>query len=721
MRYGREFFAVALFGVAAIAAGHAAAGAAPSRVAIAGWPAPPTLPPQRPVTDVYGTTRVVDRYRYFENMQLPAVQDFFRRENAYARAVLAKLEPGRSTLLASIAALDNAGPTVIDVQRVGDQYFYEKRAPRENTLKLYVRHVGQNDERLLVDPDKLVTAAGKHYTIEYFSPSFDGTYVGYGVSEGGSENATLHVVETATGTILPDSIDRAKYVGVTGWRPDGKSFYYMRFPKLTPGESPERLRTSPRRLPARTRTRSRPRPAVFGFGVDPSLPFAPTDFAVVATTPNSTYALGIVAHGVQNEQTIYAAPLESVTGAHVAWKKVADVADDVTGEDLEGSTLYLLTHKDAPTYKIVATNLDCVPTSLTRKRSYLGCGDHRSAFGRKRRPVRACETRRFRHDPARGVWAGLCARAPRRRQSPCPSKVPSARWRPTRASRARRSISFHGRRPNATTTSMSSGTVSDTGLRPPSTIDTSAYTSQEALATSKDGTQVPISLVYRKGLVRDGTHPAYLEGYGSYGITIEPYFLGTRFAWLQQGGVWAVCHPRGGGWFGEDWHRAGMIATKQHTIDDFIACGRYLVAQKYTSPQHLAGEGTSAGGITIGRSITEAPACSLPPSTLSASATPCAPSFRRTGRRTCPSSAACSVPADVAPLLNMDAYLHVVDGTKYPAVMLNTGINDPRVSPWELAKFAARLQSASTSGRPILLTRGLRCRARFPRHVAQSS
>jgi len=698
MRYGRAFFALALAGVTCAACVTIARGAP----ALPGWPAPPALPPPRPVTDVYGGTKVVDRYRYFENLNDPAVQALFRRQNAYARAVLAKLEPGRGNVLARIAALDNAGPTVTGVQRFGDRYFYEKRAPHENTLRLYVRTVGQNDERVLVDPDKLVTKASQHYTIEYFSPSFDGAYVGYGVSEGGSENATLHVVETANGTILPDTIDRAKYVGVTGWRPDGKSFYYMRFPKLAPGESPNDSELRPVAYLHTLGSDPDKDPAVFGFGVDPSLTFAPTDFAIVGTAPNSPYALGVVAHGVQNEQTIYVAPLDSVTSGRVPWKKVADVADDVTGADVEGSTVYLLTHKDAPTYKIVASNLAApdiahaqtvVPESASVIEALSGAKDglyvraRRGGFGEIRRvaygpdfsPGAQTTTVTL---PVQGA-IGTLATDPR---------VPGATFDLVSWTTAQRYFDV-----------AANGTVTDTGLRPPSTIDTSSYTSEEALATSPDGTKVPISIVYRKSLARDGTHPAYLEGYGSYGITIEPYFLGTRFAWLDRGGVWAVCHPRGGGWFGEDWHRAGRIATKQHTIDDFIACGRYLVAQKYTSSQHLAGEGTSAGGITIGRSITEAPGLFAAALDVVGVSDAVRSEFSPNGPPNVPEFGSVKVPADVAPLLNMDAYLHVVDGTKYPAVMLNTGINDPRVSPWELAKFAARLQSASTSGRPVLL------------------
>ena len=246
--------------------------------------------------------------------------------------------------------------------------------------------------------------------------------------------------------------------------------------------------------------------------------------------------------------------------------------------------------------------------------------------------------------------------------------------------------------------------MTDTHLKELANVDMSPYTSSEVLARSADGTMVPLSVIYRKGIALDGSHPAYLEGYGAYGIEINPSFSATRVAWLERGGVFAVCHPRGGGWYGEAWHQAGMIATKPHTWQDFIACGKWLIAHKYTSSAHLAGEGTSAGGITIGRAITTQPhlfAAAL--DVVGASNALRIGIHRRTGRRISPSSAPSTNEVGFKALYAMDAYEHVVPGTAYPAVMLVTGYNDPRVASWELAKFTARLQKATTSGRPILL------------------
>ncbi|MFY9860672.1 MAG: prolyl oligopeptidase family serine peptidase, partial [Candidatus Cybelea sp.] len=247
------------------------------------------------------------------------------------------------------------------------------------------------------------------------------------------------------------------------------------------------------------------------------------------------------------------------------------------------------------------------------------------------------------------------------------------------------------------------GSVADTHLKALANVDMSDYTSSEVQARSADGTMVPLSIVYRKGLPLNGTHPAYLEGYGSYGITLEPAFSATRVAWMERGGVFAVCHVRGGGWYGEAWHRAGMISTKPHTWQDFIACGRWLIAHKYTRSAHLAGEGTSAGGITIGRAITAEPHLFAAALDVVGESNAMRGEFTPNGPPNIPEFGTVKNETGFRALYAMDAYEHVVPGTAYPAVMLITGYNDPRVSSWELAKFTARLAASTSSGRPILL------------------
>ena len=688
----RSFFAPLAVAAVVLAGGVAARGAI-------AFPTPPPVPSASPVTENFYGTAVTDPYRYFEDMKNPQTIAYFKDQNAYARAVLAKLGAPRQQLFDRIKQLDNAGVSVSSVTRDGPNYFYEKLKPGENSEKLYMRGP-DGQERVLVDPDKLASA-GKHYTINYFLPSLDGKYVAYGISEGGSEASVIRVVDTATGEVLPDAIDRAYFVGVTSWLPDNKSFYYVRFPALKPGEPETDKETRAVNYLHVLGSDPDKDVAVFGYGVDPKITFAPTDFPIVAYSPASQHTLGIVAHGVQNEVTIYSTASSALASGNAAWTRVATDDDDVTGYDVKGSTIYLQTHKDAPTFKVVATSLDA-PDFATAKtvipaskevvlqisvaadglyvRSRLG------GFGRIVKVALAADG-----TPGAAAKIALPYHGALDLMSTDP-RVPGAVFGLTGWTH---SLLFYA--VNA------AGQIADTKLKPLSPISSAAYTSSEVEARSADGTMVPLSLVYRKGIKRDGSHPVDLEGYGAYGITEDPYFSTTRVAWMERGGIYAVCHSRGGGWYGDAWHTAGMIATKNHTWEDFIACGQWLVDHKYTSKAHLGGEGTSAGGISIGRAITTRPDLFAAALDVVGASNALRSEFTPNGPPNVPEFGSVKTEAGFRALYAMDAYQHVVDGTAYPGVMLVTGYNDPRVSSWELAKFAARLQQASSSGRPILL------------------
>ena len=265
------------------------------------------------------------------------------------------------------------------------------------------------------------------------------------------------------------------------------------------------------------------------------------------------------------------------------------------------------------------------------------------------------------------------------------------------------------------------GKLVDTGIRTPPKIDTSPYTSLEVKAPSEDGTLVPLSIVMRRDAKLDGTNPVYIEAYGSYGIDIDPYFLGSRFSWLDAGGIWAVAHVRGGGQLGE----AGISPQakgRQRCIHR--GRGRRGALPDPTQvhvPEHLAIEGTSAGGIMVGGAITQHPE-------LFAAALDVVGWTDGLRSEAAEPNGAGNVPEFGSPktqqgfddLYKMDAYQHVVDGTKYPAVMAVTGINDPRVAPWQPAKFVARLRRRPRAGGPSycawITTRGTDSRRRLARN-----
>ncbi|HEY7112453.1 MAG TPA: prolyl oligopeptidase family serine peptidase [Thermoanaerobaculia bacterium] len=657
---------------------------------------PPPVAPVREVTDTYFGQAVVDPYRWMENTKDPEVAAWMKAQNDYTRAVLDRI-PGRKELLARIQALDNAGVTVGQVQRAGALFFYFKVEPGSDNRKLYVRDGLKGQERLLVDPEKL-GGDGKHWSIDYFTPSLDGTHVAYGVSEGGSENSVLHVLESATGKVLADSIDRAQ-VGVVSWQNDGRSFLYNRLQKLTPNGPPtDKYRKSRVSLHVLGKDPEKDAP-VFGMGISKGVKISEDDIPIVITTPASPWAFGLVVHGVQNEGTVYAAPITTLAApAEMPWHLVADVKDAVTNFDARGESIYLLSHKDASRFKVIETQI--AHPDIARAKVLVPPGEAVITS------VGVAQDALYVRDLDGGL--GRVRRVPFEGGAPQPVALPSdgsaqSLVTDPRFAGALVSLTSWTKSPLWLLWDPKAGQATDTGIEPPSPVDFSGIESEEVKARSADGTMVPLSIIHKKGLVRDGSNPTWLTGYGAYGISFEPAFLPTRLAWYEHGGVLAVSHVRGGGEYGEDWHLAGKKLTKQHTIDDFLACAQYLIDQKYTSPSRLSGEGTSAGGITIGGAITQRPDLFGAALIRVGDSDTLRSELMESGPANIPEFGTVKDPDGFKALYAMAAYHHVKPGTAYPAVLLTTGANDPRVAPWQAAKMAARLQAATTSGKPILL------------------
>jgi prolyl oligopeptidase len=652
--------------------------------------------PVREVTEEYFGTKVSDPYRWLEDTKNADVVSWMKAQNDYTRSVLASI-PGRDELLARIKALDNAGTVVAGLQVWGGRYFYYKTEPGFDNRKLYVRDSVGAPERLLVDPEKLTTSEGKHFSIDYFQPSLDGRYVVYGISPGGSEESVMHVVESATGKALSDVIDRAQF-GSPSWLPDG-SFLYTRTQKLAAEAPPtaryQKLRCYHHVLGADPETEE----AVFGYGVSDKMKVTDDDFSLVAFSPGAPkYLIGLVIHGVKREFDLYVTGITQGPSAKTAWEKVADQSDEVTGFDVHGDSLFLISHKGASRFKVLSTSLESpdlaraatvVPASqvvvvnISVASDALYVQDLDGGIGRLRR----MDYNGGAVEPVRLPFDGA---------------IQSLVTNPTQAG-AWLELTSWTKSPLWYALDAGSGKFTDTGLVEKSPVDYSGVESEEVKAKSADGTIVPLSIVHPRGMKRDGSHPTWLEGYGAYGITIDPAFRPTLLAFFERGGVFAVAHVRGGGEYGEDWHVGGQKLTKQHTIDDMLAGAEYLIEHNYTSVAHLAGEGTSAGGITIGGAITQRPDLFGAALIRVGDSDSMRSELMESGPANIPEFGTVKEADGFKALYAMDAYQHVKAGTAYPAVLLTTGANDPRVAPWQACKMAARLQASTSSGKPILL------------------
>src|SRR5882762_11614527 len=300
----------------------------------------------KPVTEEYFGTRVTDPYRYMENMKDPEVQKWFKGQDDYTRAVLARI-PGRPGLLKRITELDQSAPfRVFDVQRLqGEKYFYQKRMANEDIAKLYGREGLEGKEKLLVDPDKFVKEAGTHYSLDYYLPSLDGHYVAYGISPSGSEDAVIHILDVTTGRESSETIDRSWYGGIS-WMPDNRSFTHIRFPELKPGMDPAERRLKSRVWLHRVGTDAGKDMPVFGYQVDPQIKLEPADSSYIGIDPRSPHVIAYVSHGFDNDLTCFTAPVESVSKGNGSWQKIFDKKEGITNLDVRGDDLYLISHKE---------------------------------------------------------------------------------------------------------------------------------------------------------------------------------------------------------------------------------------------------------------------------------------------------------------------------------------------------------------------------------------
>jgi prolyl oligopeptidase len=665
-------------------------------VASAPVPAAPGALPPAPVAridvvhDTYFGETLADPYRWMENDKDPEWLPFLKGQNDHARAVLDAL-PGRAALLKRIQQLSSDTAATSQVQRAGGLTFSTQRPKGADNFKLFVRQGLDGSDRVLVDPTKLGGAQG-HVSLDWWRASRDGRYVVYGLSKNGSEDSVLHVLTVADGRVLPDHIANTEDANPQ-WLDDGSGFFYNQLTGAV--DTPERYLDSQARF---HRLGSDPAkdPVLMKRGLVAGVEYERIQSPHIVTFPGARHAL-LLLSDVRREARGLIAPLADVVAGRARWIPFAAFEDEVTDVDLDGEDLYLLVNKGTPRGRLVktsaaapnlATAVDVVPqssfviesTARARDGLYLKIMDGGiSRLQRLERDGRVTDIAL----PFDGTMGAL-------------RTVPGEDGA---------LMSLTGWLTPAGIYSVDrAGHVADTGITPKPAIDVSAYEAERFFAVAKDGTKIPYTLIHRKGLQRDGRTPTWISAYGSYGIAAyTPAFAGRTLALIDAGAIVGYANVRGGGEYGREWHQAGQLTHKPNTWRDLIAVCETLYAENYTSPRHLAIGGRSAGGITVGRALTERPDLFAAVVDGVGWSNPLRYVAEQNGYGEEPEWGAINDPAGYRALKSIDSYQAVKDGTPYPAVLLTTGVTDPRVAPFHVAKMTARLQAATSSGKPILL------------------
>jgi prolyl oligopeptidase len=658
--------------------------------------AKPPVTQKHPVVDTYHGVAVEDDYRWLENWNNKEVRAWSDAQNVYAREWLNRL-PNVKAIRERLTQIMTARTvSYSQLEHRKSRLFAIKREPPKQQPFLIVLPSADSvaQGRVLVDPNQIDSKGTT--AIDWYVPSPDGNLVAISLSQGGSEAGDVHLFDTASGSPVHEVVPHVNggtAGGDLAWMPDGSGFFYTRYPK--PGERPaadldfyqqvyfHKLGT-PVSSDRYELAKDFPRVAEIEFEMDHV----------------SGILLATVQKGDGGQFSLF---LRSPSGH---WTRISGFDDQIVQATFgPNGMLYLISRAAAPKGKILRVPLsqpdikraetivpegtDAIVTSFyksppsllpTASRLYLlyqlGGPSELRVFdldgkrlpGPKQLPVSTVGglTRLEGDDILFGDTSFM---------------APPAIYR------------FFAQ----------SGRTEKTQLATASPVDFSDVEVVRQFATSKDGTQIPVNILFPKGMKRDGKNPAFVTGYGGYGISMTPTFSAVRHVLLEQGFVYAVANIRGGSEYGEAWHREGNLTHKQNVFDDFTAALHYMIDQRYTSPSRLAIEGGSNGGLLMGAIVTQHPHLMRVVVTHVGIYDMLRSELSANGTFNIAEFGTVKDPEQFRALYAYSPYHHVKDVERYPAILFLTGANDPRVDPMESRKMAARLQAANASDEPILL------------------
>jgi prolyl oligopeptidase len=631
-------------------------------------------------------TKVLDNYRWLEDGKNPETQKWVEQEMAYTRGMLDRLA-GRDAIhkrLTDLLSIGSVTPPMI----AGRHYFYTKREGMQNQPVLYVREGLTGPDRVLVDANQL--AADGTIALDWFQPSENGKYVAYGTSPSGSEMSTLHIIETKTGILLPDTIERTRAASIA-WKLDNSGFYYTRYPKkgaVPDGQEMYNRHVFYHELSNDPEDDDQP---IFGQGRDAE------DWPSVSLSNDGRWLLINVSQGWTKSELFLmnvkagTPPTRITTGKNFLY-----------GGEVYNDKLFITTNEDAPHYRIFvadAGNYDreawkeLIPQTDAVLQGAAVFGG--KLFAQYEQNA-SSQLKIFDLDgkklndltlPAIGTVFGS-----------------GGRWDRDELFYGFQSFTFA---PSIYRYDLKDGSTSLwTKVDAPS-IDPAAYEVKQEWFNSKGGTRVPMFVVHKKGIQKNAKNPTLLTAYGGFNVSLTPTFSRTAYLWMEHGGIYAVANLRGGAEFGEDWHRAGMLEKKQNVFDDMIAAAEHLIAEKYTDRNHLAIQGGSNGGLLMGAMITQRPdlfravVCQVPLLDMI--------HYQdfQIAKLWIPEYGTSENAEQFKWLYAYSPYHHVKAGAEYPAILFMTADTDTRVDPMHAKKMAAEMQAEAKNGtsrtRPILL------------------
>jgi prolyl oligopeptidase len=643
--------------------------------------------PKKPVTDEYQGVKVQDDYQWLEKDDDPAVKAWSDAQNQRTRKYLDKL-PDRAAIekqLTDWYAKTSPSYSGI-VSRPGTLFAFKFQPPKQQQMLVTLSSADDlKSEKVVIDPNKL-DPTGKT-AIDWFVPSHDGKYVAMSISQGGTEDGTLRIYETATAKAMKDSIAHVQYPtagGSAAWNADQTGIYYTRFPRK--GERPDADLNFYQQVYFH-KLGTNDSEDTYSIGKD----FPRIAEINLQASYDGKYIVATVANGDGGDFAHY------LLGPEGNWKQLTQFSDQIKSARLgRDNALYLLSRADAPRGKILRVSLDA--PELANATTIVPAGEAVIQF------IEATGDALYLSDLLGGPSQIRRVDLDGKNETIVP--IPPISAVTEMESLEDNSLLFRDVsyvEPAAWFHLVGNEPPKKTALANNSPVSFADIEVTREMATSKDGTKVPLNILRKKGTKLDGNNPTLLYGYGGYGLSMQPNFDFVRRLWFDRGGVYVVANLRGGGEFGEEWHKAGNLTKKQNVFDDLAASAEYLINEKWTRPEKLAVLGGSNGGLLMGAMLTQHP--DLVRAVVSAVGiydmlrVELAPN----GAFNVTEFGTVKDPDQFKALYAYSPYHHVVDGAKYPSILFMTGANDGRVAPYHSRKMLARLSEANKSSNPILL------------------
>ncbi len=631
-------------------------------------------PPTRaaPVKDVLHGVELVDPYRWLEDQNSPETRAWVGEQNKYTRSLLDAV-PGRERLkkrLGELMRIDSLGRPFAR----GGRYFLSRKSANQEQPVLIVRQGLNGADEVLVDPNAL--GLGKNTSVSYEDVSADGALAAYSVTTGGKDESAIRILDVATKRLLKDELPEARYISFS-FREDKSGFFYT----LSGGDHP-RVREHRMGTPvAEDRD-------VFGEGYG-----AKHILACEVSEDGAWLAITVWVGSSGDVAELWVKDLRAGTPARSLFPGV----EASFRGTIAGGRAIVQTNWKAPNWRILSVDLaktgpdnakELVPESKSSISDFSLVGGKMLVSYledvKARVKIFSIDGKHEADLPLPGVGAvsGM-----------------SGRWKDPELFYS--FTSFHVP-PQIYRMNLATGS-NDLWFKLNAPVDSSMFEVNQVWYQSKDGTRVPMFLMHKKGLRKDGKAPVLLGGYGGFNVSNTPAYSSSAVVWAELGGIYALANLRGGGEFGEEWHRAGMLGNKQNVFDDFIGAAEFLIREKYTEPSRLAISGGSNGGLLVGAALTQRPdlyravICSYPLLDMVR--------YHKflVARFWIPEYGSSDDPEQFRWLKTYSPYHNVKKGVDYPAVMVVTGDSDTRVDPLHGRKFAALLQANTLGKRPVLL------------------